>query len=197
MHKGRLEAFSDGVLAIIITIMVLGLHPPHDTSLAALRAVVPALSCYALSFVFIAIYWNNHHHLMQAVKHVNGAVLWANMHLLFWLSLTPFATAWLGENQFAQGPVTVYGVVLIMSAIAYFVLTRVLLASHPPDSALAAALGGDFKGRVSLAIYAIAILVSFARPLVSCGLYVTVAIIWLVPDPRFERSLRGGPGGAD
>ena len=189
MTKGRLEAFSDGVIAIIITIMVLELHPPHSTRLAALGAVVPTLLSYVLSFVFVAIYWNNHHHLMQAVRRVNGAVLWANLHLLFWLSLTPFVTAWMGQNEFAGGPVTIYGVVLLMSGVAYFILTRVLLALHGVDSPLGAALGGDFKGKASLAIYAIAIALSFVNPRVSCGLYVTVAVMWLVPDRRFERTL--------
>ena len=189
MTKGRLEAFSDGVIAIIITIMVLELHPPRSTSLAALGQIVPALLGYVLSFVFVAIYWNNHHHLMQAVRHVNGAVLWANMHLLFWLSLTPFATAWMGQNQFASGTVTVYGVLLLMTGTAYYILTRVLLAAHGADSPLGVALGRDFKGRISLAIYSVAIALSFFRPLVSCALYVTVAVMWLVPDRRFERTL--------
>ena len=192
MTKGRLEAFSDGVIAIIITIMVLELHAPHAAGLGSLRPLVPTLLCYVLSFVFLGIYWNNHHHLLQAVRHVNGAVLWANLHLLFWLSLTPFATAWLGENDFASGPVLIYGAVLLMSGTAYYILTRVLLANHEADSALAIALGRDFKGKASLVIYATAIVLSFVRPLVSCGLYVTVAIMWLVPDRRFERTLQRG-----
>ena len=196
MTKGRIEAFSDGVIAILITIMVLELHVPHGSGLAALRPLVPTLSCYLLSFVFLGIYWNNHHHLFQAVRRVDGAVLWANLHLLFWLSLTPFVTGWMGQNEFSHDSVAVYGIVLFMSGIAYYIMTRVLLRLHDGDSPLAVALGRDFKGKISVVIYAIAIALAFVRPRVSCALYVTVAIMWLVPDRRFERTLQGGTHGA-
>ena len=189
MTKGRIEAFSDGVLAILITIMVLELHVPHGSGLAALRSLVPTLLSYAMSFVFLGIYWNNHHHLFQAVRHVNGAVLWANLHLLFWLSLTPFVTAWMGGNNFSKDAVAVYGIVLFMSGIAYTIMTIALLRIHDADSPLAIALGRDFKGKLSLAIYALGIALAFVQPLVSCALYVAVAIIWLVPDRRIERTL--------
>jgi uncharacterized membrane protein len=189
MSKGRLEAFSDGVIAVIITIMVLELKPPHSASPAALVPAVPAFLTYVLSFVFVAIYWSNHHHLMHAVHHVNGAILWANLHLLFWLSLIPFVTAWMADNHWAPVPVAAYGLVLLCAAIAYFVLTRVLLSAHGKDSRLAKALGTDFKGKVSILIYAAALAVVFAYPLISCLLYVLVAIMWLVPDRRFERVL--------
>ncbi len=191
MKKSRLEAFSDGVLAIIITIMVLELRVPHEPTLAALGLLWPTLLSYLMSYVFIGIYWNNHHHLWQLVEHVNGPVLWANLHLLFWLSLVPFVTAWMGENHFAAAPVAVYGVVLLGAAIAYYVMTRVLLASHARDSLLARALGRDFKGRISLVIYATAIAVAFALPWLSGLLYATVSVIWLVPDRRVERVLAG------
>jgi uncharacterized membrane protein len=189
MNRGRLEAFSDGVIAIIITIMVLEIHVPQGTDLAALRPLLPTLLSYMLSFVFVGIYWNNHHHLMQAVGKVNGAVLWANLHLLFWMSLFPFVTHWMGQSHFTGLPVALYGVVLLLAAAAYFILTRVLRSLHGEDSRLAAALGSDLKGRASLAIYVIAVGLSFWRPLVSCALYVVVAGIWLVPDLRFERTL--------
>jgi len=189
MSKGRMEAFSDGVIAIIITIMVLELRPPTGTDIASLTPLLPAFLSYALSFVFLGIYWSNHHHLLQAIKHVDGRVLWANLHLLFWLSLTPFVTAWMGENHFAPWPVALYGFVLLFSAIAYFILTKVLLAVHGKDSLLAAALGGDFKGQISLVIYGVAILLSFVATWVSCALYVLVAIMWLVPDKRIEKSI--------
>jgi uncharacterized membrane protein len=187
MSKGRLEAFSDGVIAVIITIMVLELKPPHSPSAAALASVTPAFLTYLLSFVFVGIYWNNHHHLMHAVHHVNGSILWANLHLLFWLSLVPFTTAWMGDNHLAPIPVAAYGLVLLCAAIAYFVLTRVLLSAHERDSRLARALGNDFKGKVSLLIYATAVPLPFVHPLLSCLLYVLVAIMWLVPDRRFEK----------
>jgi uncharacterized membrane protein len=190
MKKSRLEAFSDGVLAIIITIMVLELRVPHGPTLAALSLLWPVLLSYLMSYVFIGIYWNNHHHLWQVVEHVNGAVLWANLHLLFWLSLVPFVTAWMGENQFAAAPVAVYGVVLLGSAIAYYLMTRVLLASHAPDSLLAQALGRDLKGRISLLIYVAAIAVAFRLPWLSGLLYGTVSVIWLVPDRRMEKVLQ-------
>ena len=189
MTKGRLEAFSDGVIAILITIMVLELHVPHGASFADLKPVVPTLLSYLLSFVFIAIYWNNHHHLLQAAKRVNGAVLWANMHLLFWLSLIPFVTAWMGENHFAHAPVAVYGGVLLLCGVAYFFLVRSLIALHGRDSAIAVAIGGDFKGLVSLAVYAIAIPLAFVSSALAWALYAAVEILWLVPDRRFERTL--------
>jgi uncharacterized membrane protein len=189
MKKSRLEAFSDGVLAIIITIMVLELRVPHETTVAALWPLWPTILSYVMSFVFIGIYWNNHHHLWQVVERVNGAVLWANLHLLFWLSLVPFVTAWMGENHFAAVPVALYGCVLLGSGCAYYIMTRVLLASHGPDSLLARALGRDIKGRVSLLLYALAIALAFAWPRLSGLLYATVAIIWLVPDSRIEKLL--------
>ena len=189
MKKSRLEAFSDGVLAIIITIMVLELRVPLEPTLAALLPLWPKILSYAMSFVFIGIYWNNHHHLWHVVERVNGAVLWANLHLLFWLSLVPFVTAWMGENHFAAAPVAVYGVVLLGSGCAYYVMTRVLLASHAADSLLARALGNDFKGRISMVMYAVAIAVAFRLPWLSGALYGVVAVIWLVPDRRIERLL--------
>ena len=191
MKKSRLEAFSDGVLAIIITIMVLELRVPHEPTLAALGMMWPKLLSYLLSFVFVGIYWNNHHHLWQVVERVNGSVLWANLHLLFWLSLVPLVTAWMGENHFAAAPVAVYGVVLLGSGLAYYVMSRVLLANHPPDSLLARALGSDFKGRISLLIYAAAIAVAFALPWLAGMLYASVAVMWLVPDRRIEKIMMG------
>jgi uncharacterized membrane protein len=189
MGKGRLEAFSDGVIAIIITIMVLELKVPHEPSLEALRPLIPIFLSYVLSFVYLGIYWNNHHHLLQAVRHVNGSVLWANQHLLFWLSLIPFVTAWLGENQAAPFPVALYGIVLLFSAIAYFILSRVLIAYHGKDSALVTALGRDSKGRVSMVFYALAIPLAFVNTWISCALYALVAIMWLIPDRRIENTL--------
>jgi len=189
MSKGRLEAFSDGVLAVIITIMVLELKAPSDPNPAALRPLVPVFLSYVLSFVFIGIYWNNHHHLLQATSHVNGAVLWANLHLLFWLSLTPFVTNWMGASNFAAWPVATYGAVLLMCGFAYFILTRVLIAHHGKESTLAQAVGRDLKGYLSIMIYAAAIALSFADPRLACTLYVVVAIIWLVPDRRIEKTL--------
>jgi uncharacterized membrane protein len=189
MSKGRLEAFSDGVLAIIITIMVLELKAPQEPELAALRPQVPAFLSYVLSFVYVGIYWNNHHHLLQAARHVNGRILWANTHLLFWLSLTPFVTNWMGATCFGAWPVAVYGGVMLLAACAYFILTRVLVASHGKGSPLALALGRDRKGKLSLLIYAVAIPVAFADPRVACVLYAVVAVIWLVPDRRIETTL--------
>ena len=189
MKKSRLEAFSDGVLAIIITIMVLELRVPLQPTLAALLPLWPKILSYAMSFVFIGIYWNNHHHLWHVVERVNGAVLWANLHLLFWLSLVPFVTEWMGANHFAAAPVAVYGVVLLGSGCAYFIMTRVLLASHAPDSLLARALGSDFKGRISVVIYAAAIVLAFRLPWLAGVLYGVVAVIWLVPDRRIEKLL--------
>jgi uncharacterized membrane protein len=189
MGKGRLEAFSDGVLAIIITIMVLELKVPHSADLAVLGPLIPVFLSYVLSFIFLGIYWSNHHHLLHAVRHVNGRILWANLHLLFWLSLTPFVTGWMGENHFAAWPVAFYGAVLLLAAIAYFVLTRVLISYHGRDSALAKALGKDFKGKVSVVFYAVAIPLSFVNSWLACALYVLVAIMWLIPDRRIERAL--------
>jgi len=189
MHKGRLEAFSDGVLAIIITIMVLELKVPHSTDLETIAKLTPVFLTYVLSFIYVGIYWNNHHHLFQAVKHVNGAVLWANLHLLFWLSLFPFVTGWMGENHFATLPVVFYGGVLIMAGTAYYVLVRVLLAGHGADSHLARAIGSDFKGRISIAIYAVSIPLAFWNTWISIALNVVVAIIWLLPDRRIEKTL--------
>ena len=189
MTKNRLEAFSDGVIAIIITIMVLELKVPHDPSLAALQGLAPVFGSYVLSFVFIGIYWNNHHHLLHAVRHVSGASLWANLHLLFWLSLVPFTTGWMGENHFAQLPVALYGVVLLMAGVGYFVLTKTLIARHGPDSQLGTALGGDAKGKASLVLYSTAVPLAFVNRWVALAIYVIVAVMWLVPDPRIERVL--------
>lgn len=189
MTKGRLEAFSDGVLAVIITIMVLELAAPHEASLQALAALTPLLLSYVLSFVFIGIYWVNHHHLYQVVQHVDGRSLWANLHLLFWLSLVPFATAWMGDTHFAAMPVALYGVVLFMAGVAYLIMTRALLAVHAPDSPLALALGRDFKGKISIVIYAVALAVAFVMPALACAGYAAVAAMWLVPDRRMERTL--------
>jgi uncharacterized membrane protein len=190
MDKGRLEAFSDGVIAIIITIMVLEIKVPHEAAtLGALRPLIPVLLSYILSFVFLGIYWNNHHHLLQAVRHVNGRTLWANQHLLFWLSLIPFATAWMGENNFATWPVALYGIVMLFSAIAYTILTRTLIALHGQESALAVAMGRDLKGKISLGSYAVAIGLAFFNSWLACALYALVAILWLIPDRRIERTL--------
>jgi len=189
MTRGRLEAFSDGVIAILITIMVLELRPPHGASLEDMRPLLPKILSYLLSFAFLAIYWNNHHHLLHAVQRVNGRVLWANLHLLFWLSLVPFGTAWMGEHPGAPMPVVLYGVVLLLSAMAYTLLTRALLVLHARDSPLAVALGRDRKGKVSLLLYAVAIPLAFVNPWVAIGLFVAVAVIWWVPDLRFERAL--------
>jgi uncharacterized membrane protein len=189
MHKARLEAFSDGVIAIIITIMVLELKVPHETGIAALRPLIPVVLSYVLSFVFVGIYWNNHHHMLQAAERVNGPILWANLHLLFWLSLVPFVTAWMGENHFAPVPVALYGCVLLMAGVAYTILTRTLIAHHGNESVLAVAVGGDRKGMASLAMYAAAIPLAFVNPALSGGLYVLVAILWLVPDRRIERTV--------
>ena len=189
MSTGRLEAFSDGVLAIIITIMVLELKVPLGADLAALSPLIPVFVSYVLSFIFLGIYWNNHHHLLQAAQRVDGRVLWANLHLLFWLSLTPFVTGWMGENNFAAWPVALYGVVLLLAAIAYFFLTRALISLHGQDSALATAIGRDFKGKISPVFYAAAIPLAFVKTWVAFALYVLVAIIWLVPDRRIEKTL--------
>lgn len=189
MGKGRLEAFSDGVLAVIITIMVLEMKAPHSAEWIDLAPLVPVLSSYVLSFVFLGIYWSNHHHLLQAIHHVNGRVLWANLHLLFWLSLTPFVTSWMGESGFAREPVAVYGVVLLFAAIAYTILALTLVSLHGKDSTLAAALGRDYKGKTSIGLYAAAIPLAFVSRWISCAIYVVVAIMWLVPDRRIEKVL--------
>ena len=189
MTKGRLEAFSDGVIAVIITIMVLELKVPHGAEAAALAPLAATFLTYVLSFVFTAIYWNNHHHLLHAVHHVTGGTLWANMHLLFWLSLVPFVTGWMDENHFAPVTVAAYGLVLLCAGIAYFILTRVLLATHGQDSLLAKALGSDFKGKISVVLYLAAVALAFVQPWISLAIYVLVALMWLVPDRRFERLL--------
>jgi len=189
MTKGRLEAFSDGVIAIIITIMVLELKVPHGEDLAALRPLIPIFISYVLSFVFIGIYWTNHHHLLHAVDRVNGSILWRNLHLLFWLSQVPFVTGWMGENHFAAWPVALYGVVLLMSAIAYYLLVLAILAHHGKESRIATALGRDFKGKVSVLFYAVAIPLAFVNRWAAGALYVLVAMIWFIPDSRIERRL--------
>ena len=187
MEKNRLEAFSDGVLAIIITIMVLDLKVPHEASLAILKPLVPVFLTYVLSFIYLGIYWNNHHHLLKAAGKVTGAMMWANLHLLFWLSLFPFVTGWMGENRFTTAPTAVYGAVMLLAAIAYYILQSVILAGQSRDSKLAKSLGRDFKGKISPALYAAAIALAFFRPWISCCLYAFVALMWLVPDRRIER----------
>ncbi len=189
MSKNRMEAFSDGVLAIVITIMVLELSAPEEPTLAALGLLIPTFLSYILSFIFIGIYWNNHHHLLQAVEVVDGRILWANLHLLLWLSLIPFVTAWMGGTQFATWPVAFYGINLLLAAIAYFILVRMLLARHGEDSVLATAVNSDFKGKISVVIYVAAIPLAFVSTWLAGGLYVLVAIIWLVPDRRIENLL--------
>ena len=187
MGKTRLEAFSDGVIAIIITIMVLELRAPHGSEVGVLRPLLPAFLSYVLSFIHIAIYWNNHHHLIHTARHVTGGILWANIHLLFWLSLVPFVTAWMGENHFEQRPVALYGVVMLMSGVAYYILTVTLIRHHGPESALREAVGKDFKGVMSVAMYAIAIALSFINHWVALSIYWIVAVVWLIPDRRIER----------
>ena len=189
MTKGRLEAFSDGVIAILITIMVLELRAPATADVAALAPLLPVLLSYVLSFIFLGIYWNNHHHLLQAVEHVEGRALWPNLHLLFWLSLIPFTTAWMGQTRFAAWPVAAYGLVLLCSAVAYFILTRALIAGHRTNARLAEALGSDVKAKVSIALYLAALGLAFVTPRLACALYVVVAIVWLVPDRRIEKTL--------
>jgi uncharacterized membrane protein len=189
MTTARMEAFSDGVIAIIITVMVLEMRLPHGSDLSSARPLVPVLLSYLLSFVFLGIYWTNHHHLLQVAEHVSGAVLWANLHLLFWLSLTPFVTNWLGETRFAAWPVALYGGVLLCAAIAYYILVRALLSLHGTQSVLATALGNDFKGKISIVIYLVAIPLAFFRPWLACALYVLVAVMWLIPDRRIERTI--------
>jgi uncharacterized membrane protein len=186
MGKGRLEAFSDCVIAIIITIMVLELKVPHGSDFASLAPLLPVFLSYVLSFVYVGIYWNNHHHMLQAARKVSGSVLWANLHLLFWLSLFPFATAWMGENHFTALPTAMYGVVLLMAAIAYWILQQRIIAVEGHDSLLARATGNDFKGRLSPLFYITGIALAFVQPWLSCALYVLVALVWLVPDRRIE-----------
>jgi uncharacterized membrane protein len=189
MSKSRMEAFSDGVIAILITIMVLGLKVPQGTDAAALIPLAPVFLSYVLSFIYLGIYWNNHHHLLQAISHVDGRILWANLHLLFWLSLFPFVTSWVGENHFSAVPVALYGVVMLGAAIAYFILSHALISLHGRSSVLATALGRDFKGKVSVVIYAAGILLSFVNSWLACGLYILVAIMWLIPDRRIEKTI--------
>jgi uncharacterized membrane protein len=189
MSKGRLEAFSDGVIAIIITIMVLEMKVPHGGDLAALRPLVPVFISYVLSYVFVGIYWTNHHHLLHAVEHVNGRILWRNLHLLFWLSQVPFVTGWMGENHFAAWPMAVYGFVLLMAGVAYYFLVRAILAHHGKDSRVATALGRDLKGKVSVLLYVVAVPMAFINRGVAGAIYVLVALVWFVPDKRIERRL--------
>ncbi|MEO7987066.1 MAG: TMEM175 family protein [Gemmatimonadales bacterium] len=198
MGKGRLEAFSDGVLAIIITIMVLEMKVPHEVEPAALQPLIPVFLSYVLSFIYLGIYWNNHHHMLHVTHRVNGTILWANLHLLFWLSLVPFVTGWMGENHFAPVPVALYGVILLLAAIAYWLLQRAILTQEGPHSVLAQAVGADWKGRLSPVLYALAIPAAFMRPWIAGGLYIFVALMWLVPDRRIERKAprepaEGGP----
>jgi uncharacterized membrane protein len=190
MGKSRLEAFSDGVLAIIITIMVLELRVPHGDDFSALQPLLPVFLSYLLSFVYIGIYWNNHHHLLHTIKSVSGTILWANLHLLFWLSLVPFATGWMGENDFAPAPIALYGVPLLMAAISYWLLQRAILADQGQSSLLAAAVGSDLKGNISPILYIFAIPLAFVSPWISGCIYVGVALMWLVPDRRIENALK-------
>ncbi|QLQ26180.1 MAG: DUF1211 domain-containing protein [Dechloromonas sp.] len=190
MHKSRLEAFSDGVLAIIITIMVLEIKVPHGDTVDTLRPLLPVLSSYVLSFIYVGIYWNNHHHLFQAARKVNGRVLWANLHLLFWLSLLPFASGWMGENHFAALPVALYGAILLMAGLAYWLLSRAIIQADGPDSLLAKAIGRDWKGNVSVALYLLAIPLTFLHEWIAEAIYVGVALLWLIPDRRIERALQ-------
>jgi TMEM175 potassium channel family protein len=189
MKTARVEAFSDGVLAIIITIMVLDMKVPHAVELAALKPLLPHFLSYVLSFVYLGIYWNNHHHLFQATKQVSGGILWANLHLLFWLSLFPFTTDWVGKNHLAATPTAVYGFVLLMAGIAYYILQWAIIARQGPGSILAAAIGKDWKGKLSPALYFVAIPVAFANSLIASAIYVFVALLWLIPDRRIERAL--------
>ena len=190
MHKNRLEAFSDGVIAIIITIMVLELKVPHGTDFTVLRPLVPVFLTYVLSFLYVAIYWNNHHHLLHAAQRVNAGVLWANLHLLFWLSLIPFVTGWMGENHFAELPTALYGFVLLMAGIAYWFLERAIIAEQGRDSMLASAIGKDWKSKSSLFLYAAGVGLSFVNQWIADAIYVTVAVMWFIPDPRIEKQLK-------
>lgn len=190
MTKNRLEAFSDGVFAIIITIMVLELRPPHGSNLSDLAVIFPKFISYVLSFIYLGIYWNNHHHMLHTTKQISGGILWANLHLLFWLSLVPFTTSWIGETNFVSVPIALYGTVLLMAAIAYFILQNRILARHGrEESLLAKAIGKDYKGKASPILYVIAIPFAFINPWVSGGIYVLVALMWLIPDKRIERTL--------
>ena len=189
MGSQRLEAFSDGVIAIIITIMVLEMKVPHGDDLASLKPLLPVFISYILSFINIGIYWNNHHHMMHAVKHINGTVLWANIHLLFWLSLIPFVTGWMGENHFAKWPVALYGIILFMAGLAYFFLTRALLTLHEKQSSLAVALGKDWKGKISVVIYAIGIGICYINEWMALSIYTLVTAMWFIPDRRIEKNL--------
>ncbi|MXV15415.1 TMEM175 family protein [Hufsiella ginkgonis] len=187
MGKGRLEAFSDGVIAIIITIMVLEMKVPHGDSIGSVKPLLPVFMSYVLSFIYTGIYWNNHHHMIHVAKSVNGGILWANLHLLFWLSLIPFVTGWMGENHFARWPVAFYGLVLLMNGVAYAILAGALVKQHGKDSLLAEAIGKDTKGKISVVIYALAITIAcFNNPMISLGLYTLVALVWLIPDRRIE-----------
>jgi uncharacterized membrane protein len=187
MTKARLEAFSDGVVAILITIMVLELHIPHEATWSALRPLVPIFLTYVLSFVFLGIYWNNHHHMLHAADRINGTVLWANLHLLFWLSLIPFVTGWMGQNHFAPLPTAVYGVVMLLAAIAYYILAHTLMAAQGRDSRLARSIGRDYKGKVSVLLWAVGIVLAFFSPWAAVAIYVGVAMTWLIPDRRIEK----------
>lgn len=189
MGKGRLEAFSDGVIAIIITIMVLELKVPHGAELSDLWTLGPVFLSYVLSFANVGIYWNNHHHLLHAVKHVSAGILWANLHLLFWLSLFPFTTGWMGENHFATWPVIIYGINLLLAGVAYTILVRAIIAAHGKESDIAKAIGSDFKGLVSIAVYVAAIVVAFVNPWISGGLFIAVALMWFIPDRRIEKMI--------
>ena len=195
MGKGRMEAFSDGVIAIIITIMVLEMKVPHGDSLDSLAPLIPVFLSYVLSFVYVGIYWNNHHHMLHAVKKISGAVLWANLHLLFWLSLFPFATGWMGENHFAAMPAALYGTVLLMAAIAYWLLQQAIIATEGPASVLKAAVGADWKGKLSPLLYVTAIISTFWVQWLALALYVLVALLWLIPDRRIEHALDTQPKG--
>jgi TMEM175 potassium channel family protein len=196
MTKGRLEAFSDGVIAILITIMVLELRVPHEPDLSALQPLVPVFLTYVLSFVFLGIYWNNHHHMLHLADRITGGILWANLHLLFWLSLVPFVTGWMGENHFASTPTAVYGIVLLMAAIAYSILQRTIVAAQGPRSRLAAAVGDDTKAKASVAMYAAAIPLAFLQQWIADAIYVAIALVWLVPDRRIEAIVHEASGAA-
>jgi uncharacterized membrane protein len=189
MEKNRLEAFSDGVIAIIITIMVLELKVPHGSDFVALKPLLPVFLSYVLSFVYVGIYWNNHHHMLQTAKHVTGGILWANLHLLFWLSLFPFVTGWMGENHFAAMPSALYGLVLLMAAIAYFILQKTIIASQGENSLLAKAVGRDFKSKLSSLLYIAGVVAAFYSPILSGLIYAAVALMWLIPDSRIERAI--------
>jgi uncharacterized membrane protein len=196
MNKTRLEAFSDGVIAIIITIMVLELKVPHGESADTLKPLLPVLLSYVLSFIYLAIYWNNHHHMLHTLHKVTGPILWANLHLLFWLSLIPFTTGWMGENHFAELPTALYGIVLLMAAVAYFILQTMIIASQGRESLLRKAIGGDWKGKLSPVLYLVAIIASFGSHWVAKAIYLLVALIWLVPDRRIEKVLLQREGSA-